>query len=178
MNSIYVYDGDFFKGDAGFGLIKLAALMFCMDKKLPYDMRAADIKRGDKGKPYFDNVPLKFSLSHSEGLWMCMFSDKNCGLDLQYMKDCDYEKIAGKYFLPEEISYVKEHGIEGFYKIWVRKEAYAKMTGEGIFGISCPNVLSEGQGYSFTELEISDEMKCAFCMEEPLKEDVELKILK
>lgn len=178
MNSIYVYDRDFSKGDAGFGLIKLAALMFCMDKKLPYDMKAADIKRGDKGKPYFDNVPLKFSLSHSEGLWMCMFSDKNCGLDLQYMKDCDYEKIAGKYFLPEEISYVKEHGIEGFYKIWVRKEAYAKMTGEGIFGISCPNVLSEGQGYSFTELEISDEMKCAFCMEEPLEEDVELKILK
>lgn len=59
-----------------------------------------------------------------------------------------------------------------------KKGSLRKDDRRGDFGISCPNVLSEGQGYSFTELEISDEMKCAFCMEEPLKEDVELKILK
>lgn len=177
MNSIYIYDGNFERGDKGFDLIKLAALMFCVDKKLPYNMREAKIIRDDKGKPYFENIPIEFSLTHSGKLWMCMFSDKPCGLDLQIMKECDHVKIAERYYSEEEIEYVNTHGIDGFYKIWVRKEAYAKMTGDGIFGASFPSVLTGESGHYFTEIEISEGMKCAFCTPQPLADDFDIKVL-
>lgn len=177
MNSIYIYDGNFERGDKGFDLIKLSALMFCVDKKLLYNMREARIIRDEKGKPYFENIPIEFSLTHSQNLWMCMFSDKPCGLDLQIMKECYYMKIAERYYCEDEVEYVREHGADGFYKIWVRKEAYAKMTGDGIFGASFPSVLNDADQCCFTEIEIAEGMKCALCTVLPIEGDLEIKVL-
>ena len=72
---------------------------------------------------------------------------------------------------------MKKVGVDGFYKIWVRKEAYAKMTGDGIFGASFPSVLTGESGHYFTEIEISDGMKCAFCTPQPLTDDFDIKVL-
>lgn len=168
MNSVYIYDGDYKTGKEGEHLVRLAAARHCLEAGLDFDPRSAEIVRDEKGKPYFAEVPLEFSLTHSGKLWMCMFSDAPCGLDLQLMKECDYERLADRWFLPGEADYVKEIGEEGFFQIWVRKEAYCKMTGEGLFGGEMPDVLADegrcgGRPYAFVEIEISDEMKCAFC---------------
>lgn len=171
MDAIYIYDGEFAKGDAGFPLIRMAAARHCMECGIDFDPEKAEIIRDEKRKPYFTNIPLEFSLTHSGQLWMCMFSDRPCGLDLQEIRNCDHEKMAERFFHPDEAEYVREHGQEAFFDIWVRKEAYCKMTGEGLFGSEMPSVLEEkgvfrGKAYCFREIEISDDMRCCVCTED------------
>jgi 4'-phosphopantetheinyl transferase len=180
MEAIYIYDGDFATGDAGFPLIRMAAARHCLELSRKFNPARAEIIREEKGKPYFVDVPLEFSLTHSGSLWMCMFAESPCGLDLQVMRNLDYEKIACRYFHQDEVQAIMEGGQEAFFEIWVRKEAYCKMTGEGMFGESMPSVLADsgtwnGRPYRFTEIEISDDMKCAVCTEaEP---DIQLRVL-
>lgn len=185
MNSIYIYDGNFEQGDKGFPLIKAAAGAFCAEKGLNFDVSGAEILREEKGKPYFADIPVEFSLTHSGKLWMCMFSDKACGLDLQVVKDCKFEGIANRQYTAEEQHYVELWGLEGFFDVWVRKEAFCKLTGQGIFS-DMPSMVSEkadlleeiswnGKTYFLTEIPISPELKCAVCTEE--KEPVEMRVL-
>lgn len=180
MNSIYIYEGAFATGDQGFPLIRMAAAKHCLENGLPFDYEKSEIIRDEKGKPYFADLPLEFSLTHSGSLWMCLLADRPCGLDLQVMKECDHEKIAERFFLPEEAAYVRETGREGFFHIWVRKESYCKMTGEGFFGADMPCVLADqgehdGKPFCFQEIEVSTDMKCAVCSTERL--DPQLRIL-
>lgn len=179
MNAIYVYDGHFKHGDAGFDMIRTAAAMYCGEAGLPFDAEKAEIVRDEKGKPYFTDMPIEFSLTHSGKLWMCMFSERPCGLDLQEIKDCDFDRISKKYYMDDEQQYVTENGIGGFFDIWVRKEAYCKMTGEGMFG-DMPSVLSDkgnykGTDFCFMGVEISEDVKCSVCCHE--KVDLEMRVL-
>ncbi len=180
MNSIYIYDGSFQKGDAGFFMIRGAAARHCLESGIPFDAARAKIVRDEKGKPYFEDYPLEFSLTHSGSLWMCMFSSQPCGLDLQVIRDCDHEKISARYYKPEEQKYVEENGLEGFFDVWVRKEAYCKMTGEGLFGADMPSVLADsgvfaGKEYHFQDVEIADDMRCAVCTGP--EAEIELRVL-
>ena len=130
---IYIYEGDFSTGDAGFPMIKRAAELFGEENgiEIPEDLQ---ILREEKGKPYFPDFPVHFSLSHSESMWMCMFAGTPCGLDVQKMRKCSWEKIAERNFTDREIRYAELFGEEGFFQVWVRKEALAKYTGKGFFG--------------------------------------------
>ena len=180
MDAIYIYDGEFATGDAGFPMIRMAAARHCLELSRPFDQVAARIIRDEKGKPYFQDVPLEFSLTHSGSLWMCMFSDAPCGLDLQEVKPCDCQKIAKRFFHEDEAQAVRDGGEEAFFRIWVRKEAYCKMTGEGLFGEDMPSVLADigiwkGRSYAFTEIDISEEMLCAVCTGEA--PDIQLRVL-
>lgn len=85
------------------------------------------------GKPYLSGLSLDFSISHSGSYWACVFSHKRCGLDIQETRKINYEAIAKRFYSPDEISYVMKTGASGFFDIWVRREAYGKMTGEGFF---------------------------------------------
>ena len=98
MNSIYLYEGPFEKGDKGFPMIKEAAKRHAMENNLNFDFDQAQIVREEKGKPYFADIPLEFSLTHSGQLWMCLFSGKPVGLDLQQVKSLEYEKIADRQY--------------------------------------------------------------------------------
>lgn len=179
MDSIYIYDGRFKHGDAGFPMIKSAAAQYCAENGIEFDPERAEILRDEKGKPYFTDLAVEFSLSHTGTMWMCLFSDKPCGLDLQLIRDCDHEAISRRFYQEDEQQYVAENGREGFFDIWVRKEAYCKMTGEGMFG-DMPSALSDsgeykGTAYCFTEIEISDDLKCAVCSSEAV--NVEMRVL-
>ena len=114
-----------------------------------------DIQRTEKGKPfivYSDSgraVPDVFvSVSHSGGYWACVVSASACGLDLQEMRPAAAERLAERFFTPQEERYIKEAGLSGFYELWTRREALAKYTGLGFFGMSGDRpvlVDSEGQ---------------------------------
>ena len=104
---------------------------------------ALDIRRTKEGKPYLVSARsgrkvsgIHFSISHSDGLWSCVVSDSPCGLDLQKMRPAAFEALAKRFFFPEESRYIKEAGLQGFYEIWTRREALAKYTGLGFFGMS------------------------------------------
>lgn len=162
MTGIYISDGKIQKGVSGYPLIKTAAIQFIEEisnvhgeksiydvikkrymledcQKLNADLHKTfqkdcfDIAVHKKGKPYFKNLNLYFSVSHSEFMWICCISEMNCGIDLQAVRDVEYRKIARRHFTELENKYVDEHGIIGFYDIWVRKEALGKLTGEGVF---------------------------------------------
>ncbi|MBR5316199.1 MAG: 4'-phosphopantetheinyl transferase superfamily protein [Firmicutes bacterium] len=182
MNHIYLYDGMFEKGEAGWPLIKEAAARYSGELGLGYDIGQAVICRGENGKPFFQGIPVEFSLTHSGMMWMCMFSDRPCGLDLELVKENrNYESIAKRKYTKEEQHYVDLWGSEGFYEIWVRKEAFVKCLGHSIFS-EMPNMVGEdgelkevlqweGSTYYMEALGISPEMKCAFCVKEKAQSD-------
>lgn len=69
MNHIYLYEGPFEKGDKGYPMIKEAARRYALENDLNLDLEQAEIVREEKGKPYFADLPLEFSLTHSGQLW-------------------------------------------------------------------------------------------------------------
>ena len=187
LSSIYIYDGSFEKGDAGYPLIRLAAARYAGEKGLPYAFPEAEICREERGKPYFTDIPLEFSLSHSGQMWMCMISEKPCGLDLQQIRDCDAERIAARQYTPEERHYVDLWGIDGFFSVWVRKEAFVKCTGQGLF-TDMPSTVNadaelyrqvewKGKRYFFTDIEIGPQLKCAVCTEDEKETKIEMRLL-
>ena len=127
------------------------------------------IKTHSNGKPYFSDSPLHFSLSHSEDLWACAFSDSEIGLDVQYKKEKNYIRTAQRMFTENERTYIVERSAtyaDAFYKIWTRMEAFAKCTGEGIFAERPDLADSDGklldqvnwkdEPYYFANFEIED----------------------
>ena len=165
-------------------MIKEAARRHTLEDGLDFDFDRVQIVREEKGKPYFVDVPLEFSLTHSGQLWMCMFSQAPCGIDLQHVKDAEYEKIAGRQYSQEEQHYVKLWGLTGFFDVWVRKEAFCKCTGQGFFSEMpsmvdrehnlCESVTWQGKQYCLTEIPIADDLRCAVCSGE--KMDIEMRI--
>lgn len=101
---------------------------------------ALAIGRQAKGKPYFNNLPqLHFSVSHSGNIFVCAFSDVPVGVDIQEYKNRPDEaercrKIAARFFHPDEADALDADTVSAFYNIWTAKEAYVKLTGEGIDG--------------------------------------------
>jgi len=104
------------------------------------------------GKPYLKNTSestgIRFNLSHSEGLILyAVTQDRELGVDVEYLnRNVDYEEIAEHIFSPSEKYALmncpaSERSI-GFYRTWVRREAYAKALGVGLsaslpeFGVS------------------------------------------
>ena len=97
------------------------------------------IGRSTAGKPFFTSPAaseLHFSISHSGGLWACILGNGPCGIDLQENQSCRQDAIAARFFSDAEADYVKQTGLPGFYRIWTRREAFAKFTGLGFFGMA------------------------------------------
>lgn len=97
----------------------------------------AEYTYGKKGKPYFRGLPFYFSLSHSGDYVFCVFSNQEIGADIQYRKPNFSERIVRRFFTEKEQEVWKNSSDEAtrkqlFYKLWTRKEAYGKFTGEGI----------------------------------------------
>lgn len=142
-----------------------------------------EILRSPKGKPYFAQLPIEFSVSHTENLWVCLMAKGigAVGVDIQTIKPYSYEKIAAGYYTRQEQDYVARHGKEGFFRIWVRKEAYAKYTGRGLGKylaeiptmtdedlLSCADNAAAGESESpvFIDIDIRDGVKGACCVKE------------
>jgi len=94
-----------------------------------------------RGKPVlaekFAKSGLAFNLSHSQGLGLCGVSDRQIGVDLEYMRSIDdVEALANRFFLPREYELVRslppDQKQQVFFRYWTCKEAYLKATGEGI----------------------------------------------
>jgi phosphopantetheinyl transferase len=105
--------------------------------------REAVILRTDKGKPFFRDLPLEFSVTHSGNTWMCMVSRQPCGIDFQLIKSCSYLRIAERFFSEPEYRYVKERGETAFFRLWTKREAFGKLTGGGFFDSGAVNFLPE-----------------------------------
>jgi len=93
------------------------------------------ILKNKYGKPYIENVPVHFNISHS-GSWIaCGISDQNIGIDIEKMKETNLG-IAKRFFCDKEyellISKKEEDRMELFYLLWTLKESYIKWMGTGL----------------------------------------------
>ena len=104
------------------------------------------VARAGRGKPYLPDRPdLCFSVSHSGALWVCALADRPVGVDLQRHTDCPRERIARRFFHPDEIGYLEAHGFRPFFDVWTARESYVKGRGTGLFGERTPfSVVRDG----------------------------------
>lgn len=98
----------------------------------------AHVERNEYGKPYLLSGELFFNLSHSGGVIACAVAEVEVGVDVE--KICMKRNVMRHAFTDEEKALVKTP--EDFTRIWVIKEAYVKMLGEGIgYGLKNVNAL-------------------------------------
>ena len=182
-------------GEAAYPLIRLAAEMYVDDEGLDLDLNypeedfefeeesmglvGAEIDVTEKGKPYFVELPIEFSVTNSGDMWMCAVSERPCGIDLQVRKHAPFLKIAERFYQQKELEYVRAYGEEGFFRIWARREAYGKAIGEGFWGdipelVECSEqgedslVLREKIGnFLISDIEVGDGIYCVVCTEDP-----------
>jgi len=91
------------------------------------------IRKTEQGKPYFEHSDLHFSISHTKSYAFCAVSHKRIGIDAEEMaRDID-PRLADKILSPSE-----KHRFDRaadkpavLLRLWVLKEAYAKLTGRG-----------------------------------------------
>ena len=124
----------------------------------------------DRGRPYFKNTDIRISISHSGDIWLCALGRNETGIDIERITDRNHLKIAERFFTPEENRFVASGGADGFFRLWVRKEAYVKYIGKGIsygldsFSLSDGIRLSDEYGDAvFREIDFGENFKCALC---------------
>ena len=85
------------------------------------------------GKPYFLQDALHFSISHTPCHAFCCLSRTNVGIDAEEESRQVDLRLAERYFSQNEQARLAaaEDPRKAFLRIWVLKEAYAKLTGRG-----------------------------------------------
>jgi 4'-phosphopantetheinyl transferase len=141
-----------------------------------------EICKNEKGKPFFNEINLEFSISHSGDIWVCAIGNCRVGIDIQIKKNIKPIEISKRFFAKEESDYVAKTGIEIFFKIWAMKEAYVKFIGEGIsYGFDKFSVLKNGELIDmmeppnqcyFQRIEVSKSYECFICANTKEKNEI------
>ena len=116
---------------------KLSAGAYLLLKKLLLEKNITNplFKTGKYGKAYISNFEnIYFNLSHSGKMVLCAISDREVGVDIEYI---DHEidlSIAQHYFYNKEYESImnSQNPADEFFKYWVLKESYMKYTGLGM----------------------------------------------
>lgn len=118
------------------------------------------------GKPYLKDSKIYFNISHSKDYVVCIISDDEVGIDIEYKKDIDYSKIIKKFKIEEQN---KIHNIDDFYSIWTKKEAYIKMKGKGL-----SIELDSFETDDIKEINILDDYKISVCFKNNKTDDIKI----
>ena len=89
---------------------------------------------GPYGKPYLRDYPdVHFNISHSGIYVACAVADRPIGIDVQMISEYR-PNVADRVCSKAELAKIEasDNPDAEFTKLWTRKEAYAKWTGEGI----------------------------------------------
>lgn len=73
-------------------------------------------------KPQFIQNSINFSITHSKNIVMAVFDKNPVGIDVEYMKPRDFEKIFKHYNIE-----IKNPSKETFYRFWTEYEAQIKL---------------------------------------------------
>ena len=90
-----------------------------------------NIKYNKYNKPYTDNIC--FNISHSNDYACAVVSDKNVGIDIEFIREVDINTI--KYYCnTKEIDFIlnSKNKYKSLFQIYCLKEACVKMLGTGI----------------------------------------------
>ena len=101
-------------------------LDFVFRKYYGIELSCHEIKKGIHGKPYIENFPLHFNLSHSCGKVVLAVSESTVGVDIEAVRKIRRE--IGERYLG-----ISTDDSEALIRAWTRRESYGKMIGEGFF---------------------------------------------
>lgn len=91
------------------------------------------IKKDDKGKPFIvGREDIFVSISHSCGMVMCAFSDKEIGVDIELVRE-RRKSVEKRVFTDAESFLIDGSSDENtaFFTLWTLKESYLKAIGTG-----------------------------------------------
>ena len=83
-----------------------------------------------QGKPYFAHTDLHFSISHTKNHAFCCISHRNIGIDAEEMDRKISPALGDKILSTSEKQRCGNSA--DILRLWVLKEAYAKLTGRGL----------------------------------------------
>ena len=113
------------------GTVKYAscsAWVLLYNTLLSNGLAVSNVSFNSSGKPFFISSSLHFSISHSNELCAVAIANSCVGVDIEICK-VNYNK----HLLRRVINESEQFEYNGdFTRLWCRKEAVAKMTGEGI----------------------------------------------
>ncbi len=89
-----------------------------------------------RGKPYFEDSSQHFSISHTKDHAFCALSSKNIGIDAEEVGRRIDLRLADKILSASERAIFDgaENKQETLLRLWVLKEAAAKLSGDGLRG--------------------------------------------
>ncbi len=104
------------------------------------------LRTSPTGKPFLENSPICFNLSHTTGMVLIAITLKHeIGVDIESATQnpaapsFDFESLAQRFFTPAEhaalLAFPPAERLRAFYRCWTRKEALLKATGTGISGL-------------------------------------------
>ncbi len=107
-----------------------------------YALQMPEVIAGENGKPEFrgkdgEVFPIRFNLSHSGDMVVCVMADFEVGADVQKSTDVR-ENLVRRVFSEQEKQRLEECGEDAvlreveFARIWSLREAKAKLTGRGM----------------------------------------------
>jgi phosphopantetheinyl transferase len=102
------------------------------------------IVKDEHGKPRIDAEKAPhFSLTHSGGWWLCAVAEKPLGIDLEQLRELDWQGLRDRWFTRAEREWVTDE--LRFFHLWCAHEAYAKYDGRGLEKTIHAELLQQGQ---------------------------------
>ena len=97
-----------------------------------------EIQRETGGKPYFEDCPWHFSITHTPAHAFCVLSDRPVGIEAEELSRDVRLRLADRILSPGERKQYEDAKDKkrAILTFWVMKEAAAKLTGEGIRGFA------------------------------------------
>ena len=103
------------------------------------------------GKPVakLSGKEVNVSITHSGDFVACAFSDTPVGIDLEEIREIS-PRLLNRFFSEEEKGFIRKENTseklskqetQRFFELWTAKEAYVKLTGEGLKGMDDAEVL-------------------------------------
>lgn len=88
------------------------------------------------GKPYFENSPWHFSISHTRRHAFCVLAGENVAIDAEELDRPVNLRLVDKILSPNEMAQfdAAEDKHRALLTFWVLKEASVKLSGEGLRG--------------------------------------------
>lgn len=111
-------------------------------KEIVFEKLNTPVLYEESGKPYTDKAYI--SISHSRDTVLVGFCSSPIGVDIEILRPYDF-RLIDRYFSEAEKAFIK-CGTD-FFTVWTVKEAYLKLTGEGLKGIKKLNVIKDNQVY-------------------------------
>lgn len=143
-------------------------LLFKGIEKFGKSYTEAALKFTAHNKPYFDQSSLKFNISHSGELVICLLSDVGeMGIDVEWIVDTEINDFKSQMTDSEWLRVTTAaQPLQEFYTYWTEKEAVIKAQGEGLsiplktFEISGQQTSIGGEPFFLRQLFLDEQYKC------------------